>query len=66
VPGIGRRELSGWLWRLWQTKTEATPQQEQLMGKGDPEAPLDSPGLDLSNESVKALIRTARERERHL
>ena len=35
------------------------------MGKGDPETPLDSPGLDLSNESVKALIRTARERERH-
>jgi RNA polymerase primary sigma factor len=43
-------------------KTEAAPQQEQLMGKGDPETPLDSPRLDLSNESVKALIRTARER----
>jgi Sigma-70 factor, region 1.1 len=42
-------------------KTEATPQQEQLMGKGDPEIPLDSPRLDLSNELVKALIRTARE-----
>jgi RNA polymerase primary sigma factor len=43
-------------------KTEATPQQEQLMGRGDPETPLDSPRLDLSNELVKALIRTARER----
>src|SRR4029077_4664099 len=44
------------------SKTKATPQKEEMLEKEGPETPPDSPLLDRSNASVKALIRTAKKR----
>ena len=44
------------------SKTNATPQQEELPKKEGPETPPDSPLLDLSNAAVKTLIRRAKKR----
>src|ERR1700681_189896 len=44
------------------SKTKVTPQKEEMLEKGGPETPPDSPLLDRSNASVKALIRTAKKR----
>jgi RNA polymerase primary sigma factor len=44
------------------SKTKATPQKEEMPEKGGPNPPPDRPLLDLSNESVKALIHTAKKR----
>ena len=43
-------------------KTKVTPQKEELLEREGPETPPDRPLLDLSNASVKALIRTAKKR----
>jgi len=42
------------------SKTKVTPQKEEMLEKEGPETPPDSPLLDRSNASVKALIRTAK------
>jgi RNA polymerase primary sigma factor len=44
------------------SKTRVTPQKEEMLEKEGPETPPDSPLLDRSNASVKALIRTAKKR----
>src|SRR5262245_23688087 len=44
------------------SETKVTPQKEQMLEKGGPETSPDRPLLDLSNASVKALIRTAKKR----
>src|SRR6202795_413348 len=44
------------------SKTKATPQKEEMLEKEGPEIPPDSPLIDRSNGSVKALIRTAKKR----
>ena len=44
------------------TKTDATPQKDELPEKEGPETPPDSPLLDLSDAAVKKLIRTAKKR----
>src|SRR6266849_259555 len=43
-------------------KTKVTPQKEEMLEREGPETPPDRPLLDLSNASVKALIRTAKKR----
>ena len=50
------------LWRFMASKTKITPQKEEMLEKEGPETPPDSPLLDRSNASVKALIRTAKKR----
>jgi RNA polymerase primary sigma factor len=42
------------------SKTKVTPQKEEMLEKEGPETPPDSPLIDRSNASVKALVRTAR------
>ncbi len=44
------------------TKTDTTPQKDELPEKEGPETPSDSPLLDLSDAAVKKLIRTAKKR----
>src|SRR5450631_550226 len=44
------------------SKTKVTPQKEEMLEKEGPETPPDSPLLDRSNASVKALIRAAKKR----
>ena len=44
------------------SKTNVTPQTEEVPEEDDPETLPDSPLLDLSNAAVKALIRTAKKR----
>jgi RNA polymerase primary sigma factor len=44
------------------SKTKVTPQKEEILEKEGLEAPPDSPLLDLSNATIKALIRTAKKR----
>jgi RNA polymerase primary sigma factor len=44
------------------SKPKVSPQEEEMLGKEGPETPPDSPLLDRSNGSVKALIRAARKR----
>src|SRR5271163_4401062 len=44
------------------SKTKATPQKEEMLEKGGPETPPDSPLIDRSNASVKVLVRTAKKR----
>ena len=48
--------------RLMASKTNVTPQTEEVPKEDDPETLPDSPLLDLSNAAVKALIRTAKKR----
>ena len=43
-------------------KTKVAPQKQEMLEKEGPETPPDSPLLDRSNASVKALIRTAKKR----
>src|SRR5262249_49439405 len=50
------------LWRLMASKTEETPQKEEMLEKDDPETLPDSPLLDLSDPAVKELIRSAKKR----
>jgi RNA polymerase primary sigma factor len=44
------------------SKPKVTPQKEEMLEKEGPETPPDSPLLDRSNGSVKALIRAAKRR----
>ena len=44
------------------SKTKVTPQKEEMLEKEGPETPPDSPLLDRSNASVKALVRAAKKR----
>jgi hypothetical protein len=44
------------------SKPKVTPQKEEMLEKEGPETPPDSPLLDRSNGSVRALIRTAKKR----
>src|SRR5205807_9153335 len=44
------------------SKTEETPQKEEMLEKDDPETLPDSPLLDLSDPAVKELIRSAKKR----
>jgi RNA polymerase primary sigma factor len=43
-------------------KTKVAPQKEEMLEKEGPETPPDSPLIDRSNASVKALIRAAKKR----
>src|SRR5262245_17101712 len=49
------------LWRLMASKTEETPQKEEMLEKEADSLP-DSPLLDLSDPTVKELIRSAKKR----
>jgi hypothetical protein len=42
------------------SKPKVTPQKDEMLEKEGPETPSDSPLLDRSNRSVKALIRAAK------
>src|ERR1039457_6789707 len=44
------------------SKTNATPQKEEVPKQEGPETPSDSPLLDLSDAAVKKLIRSAKKR----
>src|SRR5450631_3091898 len=44
------------------SRTKVTPRKEEMLEKEGPETPPDSPLIDRSNASVKALIRTAKKR----
>ena len=44
------------------TKTNATPQKEEVPKNEGPETPPDSPPLNLSDTAVKKLIRSAKKR----
>ena len=44
------------------SKTKVAPQKEEMLEKEGPETPPDSPLIDRSNASVKALIRAAKKR----
>src|SRR5258708_24236768 len=44
------------------SKTEKTPQKEEMLEKDGPETLPDSPLLDLSDPAVKELIRSAKKR----
>src|SRR5665811_2046542 len=48
--------------RLMASKTNATPQKEEVPKKEGPETSPDSPLLDLSDAAVKKLIRSAKKR----
>jgi RNA polymerase primary sigma factor len=48
--------------RLMASKTEETPQKEEMLEKDGPETLPDSPLLDLSDPAVKELIRSAKKR----
>src|SRR5258707_1225867 len=48
--------------RLMATKTNATPQKEEVPKNEGPETPPDSPPLNLSDAAVKKLIRSAKKR----
>src|SRR5262249_6347798 len=50
------------LWKLMASKTEETPQKEEMPEKEGPEILPDSPLLDLSDAAVKKLIRSAKKR----
>src|SRR6516225_6379107 len=50
------------LWRLMASKTEETPQKEEMPEKEGPETLPDSPLLDLSDAAVKKLIGSAKKR----
>src|SRR5438132_3904251 len=57
-----RRGLSAGLWRLMASKTDETPQKEEMPEKEGPETLPDSPLLDLSDAAVKKFIRSAKKR----
>jgi RNA polymerase primary sigma factor len=44
------------------SKTKVTPQKEEMLEKEGLEGPPDSPSIDRWNDSVKALVRTAKKR----
>jgi RNA polymerase primary sigma factor len=44
------------------SKTEVTPQKEEVAEKEGPETPPDSPLLDLSDVAIKKLVRSAKKR----
>jgi len=44
------------------SKTEVTPQKEEVPEKEGPETPPDSPLLDLSDVAIKKLVRSAKKR----
>src|SRR5271166_1568014 len=44
------------------SKTKVTPWKEEMLEKEGPEGPPDSPPIDRLNDSVKALVRTAKKR----
>ena len=46
------------------SKTEKTPQKEEMLEKDGPETLPDSPLLDLSDAAVKKFIRSAKKRGR--
>src|SRR5258708_3427533 len=48
--------------RLMATRTNATPQKEEVPKNEGPETPPDSPPLNLSDAAVKKLIRSAKKR----
>src|SRR5262249_55337272 len=50
------------LWRLMASKTEETPQKEEMPEKEGPEALPDSPLLGLSGGAVRELVRSAKKR----
>src|SRR5262252_5213629 len=50
------------LWRLMASKTEETPQKDEMLEKDGPKTLPDSPLLDLSDPAVKELIRSAKKR----
>src|SRR5262245_48425711 len=50
------------VWTLMASKTEETPQKEEMLEKDGPETLPDSPLLDLSDPAVKKLIRSAKKR----
>src|SRR5215471_8202350 len=57
-PARAQRRLR----RLMASKTEETPQKEEMLEKDGPETLPDSPLLDLSDPAVKELIRSAKKR----
>jgi hypothetical protein len=44
------------------SKIKLTPRKEEMLEKEGPEGPPDSPPIDRSNASVKALVRSAKKR----
>src|SRR5262245_25243840 len=50
------------VWGLMASKTEETPQKEEMLDKDGPETLPDSPLLDLSDPAIKELIRSAKKR----
>jgi hypothetical protein len=48
------------------SKSKATPQKEEVPEKEDPEAPPDSPLLDLPDAAIRRIIKQAKKRLRHL
>src|SRR5262249_56062466 len=52
----------GGVWRRMGSKTEETPQKEEMPEKEGPETLPDSPLLDLFDAAVKKLIRSAKKR----
>ena len=50
------------LWKLMASKTEVTPQKEEVPENEGLETPPDSPPLDLPDAAIKKLIRTAKKR----
>src|SRR5262249_15709423 len=50
------------LWRLMTSKTEETPQKEEMKEKEGPESVPDSPLLDPSDAAVRELVRSAQKR----
>jgi hypothetical protein len=50
------------MWRFMASKTKVTPQKEEMLEKEGPETPPGNPLLDLSDASVKKLIRCAKMR----
>src|ERR1035437_3651202 len=56
------RDLARAVERLMASKTNATPQKEEVPKKEGPETPTDRPLLDLLDAAVKKLIRSAKKR----
>jgi RNA polymerase primary sigma factor len=44
------------------SKVKLMPRKEEMLEKEGPEGPPDSPPIDRSNASVKALVRSAKKR----
>src|SRR3984957_15023949 len=49
-------------WRFMTGKTRVTPRKEKMLEQEGSEGPPDRPPIDRSNDSVKALVRTAKKR----